>query len=91
MAKKEFIVEKDGFAVITLARPEKVNGETVDALSMREPTVGDMKVVQTFKGSDAEREIFGIGNLTGLTPKEVEALSMRNFGRLQEAFKLFTS
>jgi hypothetical protein len=88
--KNDFIKELDGVAQVTLASPATVGGVKVDSITMREPSVGDMKIVQNSRASDAEKEIAAIANLCELTTAEVEAMSLRNFGRLQAAFKLFT-
>lgn len=87
----DFIIEADGFATITLARPEKVNGVQQAELRMREPTVGDWKIINNFKGSEADKEILGIANLCDCSPKCVEGFSLRNMARAQAAFALFTS
>lgn len=96
MAKKEstskdYLRQEEGSTVISLARSETINGEKVEQVTMREPTVGDWKRMNNYSGSDADKEIFGIANLVGITPKEVEGFSLRNMARLQEAFALFTA
>jgi hypothetical protein len=93
MAKKEskdYLTQEDGQIIITLARAETVNGEKVEAVTMREPTVGDMKRTEAKTGSDADKVIFATANLLGITPGEVQQFSMRNFNRVQEAYALFT-
>lgn len=96
MAKKEstgrdYLRQEEGRTIINLARAETINGEKVDNVTMREPTVGDWKRMNNHSGSDADKEIFGIANLVGITPKDVEGFSLRNMARLQEAFALFTA
>lgn len=86
-----YITEADGTSVITLASSATIDGVQVSEIRMREPTVGDMKRMQAMRGGDAEKEISAIANVCEIMPKDVEALTLRNFGRLQEAFKLFTS
>jgi len=53
--------------------------------------VDDINVMQKMKGDDAGKEVKIISNLCEITPSEVSALTLRNFGRVQEAFKLFTA
>lgn len=86
----DYIEERDGYATITLASPATIGGELVDTLRMREPTVGDAKAARRAKGDEEERETIGIANLCEITPKEVDGLTLRNFGRVQEAFQRFT-
>ena len=85
----DHIKEGDGFADITLAKPSKINGETVSALRMREPTVADQKAAMT-GANDADREISLFANLCECAPSDIEAMTMRNYGRLQAAYRLFT-
>lgn len=87
----DYIAERDGFATITLASPATIAGQKVATLKMREPTVGDMKRMQRHSGDEADREIFGMASLCEISPDDVEALSLRNMSRMQEAFGLFTS
>jgi len=87
----DFITEDDGFMTITLRSKATINGEKVETLRMREPTVDDINVMQKMKGDDAGKEVKIISNLCEITPSEVSALTLRNFGRVQEAFKLFTA
>jgi len=86
----EYIEERDGFMYVTLASPATIEGTKLDVMKMREPTVGDMRRMQKIK-DEAEREIVGMSDLCEISPKDVEGLSLRNYGRLQEAFALFTS
>lgn len=54
-----------------------------DPVTMREPLISDQLAT---KGTNEQREIALIGNLTGLTPDEVTGLTMRDYRRLQAAF-----
>jgi hypothetical protein len=93
-AKKEktpdYIVEHDGFAVITLHSPAKIDGVKVTEITMREPTVGDDKRTSKFKGDESDRVTFGMSNLCEISPEDIDGLTLRNFNRLAEAFQLFT-
>lgn len=88
---KDYLRQEEGHIVITLARREKINGDNVETLTMREPTVADWKRSSNRAGSEADKEIFGMANLCSVTPNELEAFSLRNFTRVQEAFALFTN
>lgn len=63
------------------------NGKTVE---MREPKVRDMRIVSTLK-DEVEKELKLIGNLTGLTPEEIDELSLKDYGLLQKELKSFLS
>ncbi|HHW4680307.1 MAG TPA: phage tail assembly protein [Xylella taiwanensis] len=90
MAIKEYIQEEQGYVLITLASPVNINGSTVNQVRMREPTAGDMKRSFSLSGSEAERELRIFSNLMEIAPEELEAFSLRNYKRLQEAFLIFT-
>ncbi len=66
---------------ITLA-----NGKTVQ---MREPKVRDMRIASADTTSQADQEVKLIGNLTSLTPDEIDDLSLKDYTALQKALKGF--
>lgn len=78
----DYIIVDGTEAVITLT-----DGKTI---TMREPKVLDMRASQKSSKSAEDVELKLFGNLCGLTPDEIDQLSMKNYGRLQEAFRLFT-
>ena len=55
---------------------------------MREPKVRDMKIAGQ-KKDEADKELTLIGNLSGLSPDEVEDLTMKDYGLFQGALKDF--
>jgi hypothetical protein len=59
-------------------------------IQMREPKVKDMKLVSNI-ADEFEKELALIVNLTGLTPDEVEDLSMKDFNKIDEVLKGFLS
>lgn len=66
---------------ITLA-----NGKTIQ---MREPKVRDMRIASADTTSQADQEVKLIGNLTSLTPDEIDDLSLKDYTTLQKALKGF--
>lgn len=62
------------------------NGKTV---KMREPKVRDMKIASADTTSQADQEIKLIGNLTNLSPDEMDDLSFKDYTTLQKALKVF--
>ncbi|WP_441253583.1 phage tail assembly protein [Bradyrhizobium sp. 613_E4_N2_2] len=79
----EYIIVDGSEAVITLT-----DGKTV---TMREPKVLDMRAAQKSSKSAEDTELKMFGDLCQMTPAELDQLSIKNYGRLQEAFKLFMS
>ena len=63
------------------------DGKTI---KMREPKVKDMKIVSKIS-DEFEKELSLIVNLTGITPNEVDELSMKDFNKIDEALKDFLS
>ncbi|UXU73715.1 MULTISPECIES: phage tail assembly protein [unclassified Paracoccus (in: a-proteobacteria)] len=75
----EFIQENhDGSLSITLR-----NGTII---AMREPTVADQLAA---KGDGQQAEIALVGNLCGLSPEEIKAMTSRNYLRMQAGLKHF--
>lgn len=68
----------DGSLTITFR-----NGDT---LTMREPTVADQLAA---KGDGQMAEISLVGNLCGLAPDEIKAMTSRNYLRVQAGLKHF--
>jgi len=85
------VIERDGFAEITLTRPRQVNGMETAVLRMREPTVEDMERYQDDKGSDAQREVRMIANLCEISPDDVRKMPLRDYARLQVRRRTFTT
>ena len=59
-------------------------------IEMREPKVKDMKIVSNI-GDEFEKELALIVNLTGITPDELDDLSMKDFNKVDEVLKGFLS
>lgn len=76
-------IDLDGSkATITLTNGDKI--------TMREPTVKDLRAANRSSKSSEEVELSLIANLCEVAPPELDALTLRNYARVQEAFKLFT-
>jgi hypothetical protein len=79
----DYIIIDGAEAVVTLT-----DGKTIN---MREPKVLDMRAAQKSSKSPEDIELKMFGDLCMMAPSEIDQLSMKNYGRLQEAFRLFTS
>lgn len=90
MADRDYLqVNPDGSVTVKLARGLEIAGAKVLALTMREPTVGDQLAAMPGKSSAAQEEINLFANLCTITPADVSALKMKDYGRLQEAYTSF--
>lgn len=78
---------------ITLAKALDVDGAKVNVIAMREPTVQDLLAaeMQSKGQSDAFQEIMMFSNLCSITPDQIKATTLKDYRRIQEAFKLFTT
>ena len=81
----------DGSADITLSRPADIGGTKVSVLRMREPTVGDQEIAFQISGSDAAKEITMFANQCGVAPDDVRKFPLRDYGRMQKAYSVFTN
>lgn len=76
---------------IKLSRPIQISGANVTTLTMREPLVQDQLTIGEIAGSDARKELALFANLCGVAPGDLERLPMRDYGKLQDAYKSFIS
>jgi hypothetical protein len=79
----------DGSADITLSRPAELNNMKQSVVRMREPTVRDQEAVSEMSGTDASREIHAFANLCDLSPEDLRQMPLRDFMRLQTAYRGF--
>lgn len=75
---------------ITLKTPVKIDGVPVDSLTIREPLVSDMLASKKGKSDPADIEIALFANLCEVAPETIKQLSMRDYNRLQKAFRKIT-
>jgi hypothetical protein len=76
---------------IVLNSTVKSCGVEIRKLNMREPKVRDMLLAEKAGKTDAEREITMFAALCEVEPAVIEDLGMRDYARLQEAYKGFLS
>jgi hypothetical protein len=77
----------DGIATIILSRPSEANGIKVDKLTLREPTVREMRAATLQGGSnEEEQEMVLFCSLASIGRADLEGLLMRDYRRLQTAY-----
>jgi hypothetical protein len=75
---------------IKLDYPVTLAGATINEITLRRPTVKDMRVARITGGKDdASQEINLIANLAQITPDAVESMDMADFKKVQEALAGF--
>lgn len=83
--------EDAGIVTFTVARPFLVNGEKCRELKMREPTVLDQKIASKAGNSGADHEVRLFANLLEISEAELEVMRMKDYSRVQQAYRLFTN
>ncbi|HWU84097.1 MAG TPA: phage tail assembly protein [Rhodocyclaceae bacterium] len=72
---------------VTLSKPTELNGVTVDTVSLRSPTVRDIRVAQQGAGDDDEqRELNLFASLAEVSAKDLEGMALKDYTRLQTAY-----
>jgi hypothetical protein len=74
---------------IKLAFPITVDGAKINEITLRRPTVKDMRVARVTGKDDAAQEINLIANLAQVTTEAVESLDMADFVKVQKALAGF--
>jgi hypothetical protein len=74
---------------ITLDYPITVDGAKLNEITLRRPTVKDMRVARISGKDDATQEITLIANLAQVPTSAVEDLDMSDFVKVQKALQGF--
>ena len=77
----------DGIATVILSKPSEANGIKVDKLTLREPTVREMRAATLQGGTnEEEQEMVLFSSLASIGRGDLEGLLMRDYRRLQTAY-----
>ena len=72
---------------VTLSNPTEMNGVKVDAVSLRSPTVRDIRTAQKTGGDDDEqRELNLFASLAEVSTKDLEGMALKDYSRLQTGY-----
>ncbi|WP_342627579.1 phage tail assembly protein [Nguyenibacter vanlangensis] len=93
MAKEDYCtVNPDGSVTVALSKTYTFDGAQREKITLREPTVRDQKLFPAGASqkatADAEGKLFA-HLADGVTPAQVDDLTIRDYGRLQDAFGFF--
>lgn len=72
--------------VVKLTKPSEANGVQVDSLSLRSPTVRDVRAAQSGSGDDEQRELNLFASLAEVGVKDLEGLALKDYSRLQAGY-----
>ena len=82
-----WMVLTDEGVTITLRKAAEINQIKVDRLNLRAPTVKDVQQATAQSGGDAEkRELILFASLTGSGDKDIGALTIVDYSRLQAGY-----
>lgn len=74
-------------AVVSLSRPSEVNGVQIDKLTLRSPTVREVRAADRAAGGDDEqRELVLFAELAGAAIADLEGLKVVDYNRLQAGY-----
>lgn len=72
---------------VTLSRPTELNGVKTDKISLRSPTVRDIRAAQATGGDDDEqREMNLFASLAEVGQKDLEGMALKDYTRLQTGY-----
>lgn len=73
--------------IVKLTKPSEANGVQVDQISLRAPTVRDIRAAQQGAGADDEqRELNLFASLAEVGVKDLEGLALKDYNRLQTGY-----
>lgn len=78
-------LQADGVTV-RLSKPSEANGVQVDQLSLRAPTVRDIRTAQAGSGDEEQRELNLFASLAEVGVKDLEGLALKDYTRLQAGY-----
>ncbi|MCK6435961.1 phage tail assembly protein [Rivihabitans pingtungensis] len=72
---------------ITLSRASSMNGIKQNKVTLRTPTIGDLRAAYRHSKDDKEsQEIFLFASLAECAPADIEGLSVRDYNRVQDGY-----
>ncbi len=73
--------------VVTLTKAVEMNGVVCDKVTLRAPTVRDVRAANTAAGSDDEqRELMLFASLAEVGAKDLEGMTLKDYQRLQAGY-----
>ena len=83
----KYLTLTDAGVTVRLSRPAELNGVSTDRITLRAPTVRDMRIAQRTGGEDEEqRELNLFASLAEVGAQDLEGLQLKDYSRLQTAY-----
>ncbi len=73
-------------AVVKLSKPVTCNGVEVEDLTLRAPTVRDIRMASQLANNDEDRELYLFAALIRIGRDELEGLKLSDYQRIQHAY-----
>ena len=88
MSKKtpSYLVVESDRVTVSLSKPAEANGVQVDKLTLRAPTVRDVRAATSTTGDDEQREVNLFASLAEVGVKDLEGLTLKDYTRLQAGY-----
>ncbi len=74
---------------IPLSFPIEIGGRTISDVTIRRPKVGDLRRMEKHKGSDFDRTMRVLADLTELAPEELDELDTSDLQALSKVLEGF--
>ncbi|MEJ5039179.1 phage tail assembly protein [Pseudomonas sp. MYb398] len=71
---------------VTLTAPAQANNIKVDRLTLRAPTVRDIRAAQAGAGDEEQRELNLFASLAEVGVQDLEGLALKDYTRLQAGY-----
>lgn len=72
---------------VKLTVPSEANGVRVDTLSLRAPTVRDLRIARQTAPNDEEQQDLNLfASLAEVSTKDLDALTLKDFNRIQAGY-----
>jgi len=73
--------------VVSLTKPVQMNSVTCDKVTLRAPTVRDVRAANTGAcGDDEQRELLLFASLAEVGAKDLEGMTLKDYQRLQAGY-----
>lgn len=76
---------------VVLKYPFTAAGKKIEKLTLRRPTVKDLRTVGRFGESEEEKEVGLIATLAGLVPEDMDDMDAMDYKALQDCFRTMLS
>lgn len=82
-----YLILSEASVTILLDKPAEFNGVQVDRVTLREPTIRDLRAAEKVHPNDKEAQEFHLfASLAECAPDDFEALTLKNYNRISGGY-----